>query len=165
MKIVDLHTFTVFNLNSVMDLIIDTLQADAVTNDTDEIIEEYKMYDEEVENLLLSFVEDIFELILTVVGDTSTRALAQIQETKMMIKKSVHDQVGSKLIVSFSMLLSFLTLWKNILELSGRGLRSGKLQLCISLTWQLLRNLEKAHRTFFRRTSRKGFRRSRSMRG
>ena len=82
-----------------MDLIIDTLQADAVTNDNDEIIEEYKMYDEEVENLLLSFVEDIFELILTVVGDTSTRALAQIQETKMMIKKSVHDQVGSKLIV------------------------------------------------------------------
>ena len=44
MKIVDLHTFTVFNLNSVMDLIIDTLQADAATNDNDDIMEEYNEF-------------------------------------------------------------------------------------------------------------------------
>ena len=110
---------------------------------------EYRMYDEEVEVLLISFIDDVFELIVTVVEDVSTKAYGKMMTTRQNLIKSVRAQVGSNLIVACSLLLSFLSVWIKMLKLSG--MQAGKLQTSMKITMGLISTLERANERFARR--------------
>ena len=166
-KIMDLQTFAVLNFNSALDLILDTLQPETVTDD--EEIDEYLMYDEEVEMLLVSFIDDIFTLITTVVEDASLKITKVMEDasikmlaTRQNLIRSVHLQVGSKLILACSLLLSFLSVWISVLHMSG--INTSQLRQGLALTLKLIRTLETANQKYVRRNSSRGFfRRSRSL--
>ena len=120
----DLQTFVVINLNSALDLIIDTLQPETDLDNVDTY--EDLMYDEDVEKLLVSFIDDIFALITAVVEDTSIKITTVVEDASMKMTTtrrnlimSVKQQMGSQLIVSCSLLLSFLSLWISVLQMAG----------------------------------------------
>ena len=164
----DLQTFALINLNSALDLIIDTLQPDTdFDDDNDKCVD--LMYDEEVEQLLVSFIDDIFALINAVVEDASHKITSVVEDaslkmttTKENLIRSVNQQVGSKLIVSCSLLLSFLSIWISVLKMAG--MQTWKLRRGMSLTLSLIATLEKANQKHARRSSLRGFfRRSKSL--
>ena len=163
----DLQTFAVLNFNSALDLILDTLQPETVTDG--EEIDEYLMYDEEVEMLLVSFIDDIFTLITTVVEDASLKITKVVEDasikmlaTRQNLIRSVHLQVGSKLILACSLLLSFLSVWISVLHMSG--INTSQLRQGLALTLKLIRTLETANQKYVRRNSSRGFfRRSKSL--
>ena len=162
---INLETFAVINLNSALDLIMDTLQPDNNNNDEELDDMEYKMYDEELEVLIISFIDDIFELIVTVVEDVSVKAYDKMMATRKKMTNSVRTQVGSKLIIACSLLLSFLSIWINLLELSG--MRAGKLHASMKITMKLIKTLESANVRFTKNrkaaAKEKAFQRSKSM--
>ena len=154
---IDLQTFAVMNLSSALDLIIDTLQQpDLNTEDGDK--EQHAMYDEELEDLLISFIEDIFELISVVVEDTSVKMYAKMQSTKENLIWNVKAQVGSQLLLACSMLLSFLSAWVRMLQLSG--MTTANLRAGLRLTVTLVSTLQTANQQYVRRKSQ--WKRSRS---
>ena len=154
---IDLQTFAVMNLSSALDLIIDTLQQpDLNTEDGDR--EEHAMYDEELEDLLISFIEDIFELISVVVEDTSVKMYAKMQSTKENLIWNVKAQVGSQLLLACSMLLSFLSAWVRMLQISG--MTTANLRAGLRLTVTLVSTLQTANQQYVRRKSQ--WKRSRS---
>lgn len=154
---IDLQTFAVMNLSSALDLIIDTLQQpDLNTEDGDK--EEHAMYDEELEDLLISFIEDIFELISVVVEDTSVKMYAKMQSTKENLIWNVKAQVGSQLLLACSMLLSFLSAWVRMLQISG--MTTANLRAGLRLTVTLVSTLQTANQQYVRRKSQ--WKRSRS---
>ena len=163
----DLQTFAVINLNSALDLIIDTLQPETDIDNVDK--SEDLMYDEEVEKLLVSFIDDIFVLITTVVEDTSLKITTVVEDAsmKMMTTRtnlimSVKQQMGSRLIVSCSLLLSFLSLWISVLKMAGK--QTWQLRKGLSLTLKLVETLEMANQKHARRSTLRGFfRRSKSL--
>ena len=163
---INLETFAVINLNSALDLIMDTLQADNNNNEFEDDME-YRMYDEELEVLIISFIDDIFELIVTVVEDVSVKAYDKMQATRKKMTNSVRTQVGSKLIIACSLLLSFLSIWINMLELSG--MRAGKLHTSMKITMKLIKTLESANVKYTKNKKaaasfkEKAFQRSKSM--
>ena len=146
MKMIDLQTFAVINLNSALDLILDTLNNNEEAKEMDL---EYRMYDEEVEVLLISFIDDVFELIVTVVEDVSTKAYGKMMTTRQNLIKSVRAQVGSNLILACSLLLRFLSVWIKILKLSGK--KVGMLQTSMKITMKLISTLERANERFTRK--------------
>ena len=154
---IDLQTFAVMNLSSALDLIIDTLQQpDLNTEDGDK--EQHAMYDEELEDLLISFIEDIFELISVVVEDTSVKMYAKMQSTKENLIWNVKAQVGSQLLLACSMLLSFLSAWVRMLQISG--MTTANLRAGLRLTVTLVSTLQTANQQYVRRKSQ--WKRSRS---
>ena len=163
----DLQTFAVINLNSALDLIIDTLQPETDIDNVDKC--EDLMYDEEVEKLLVSFIDDIFALISAVVEDTSLKITTVVEDAsmKMMTTRrnlimSVKQQMGSRLIVSCSLLLSFLSLWISVLKMAG--MQTWQLRKGLSLTLKLVETLETANQKHARRSTLRGFfRRSKSL--
>ena len=165
----DLQTFALINLNSALDLIIDTLQPETDCDDDYSDKCEDLMYDEEVEKLLVSFIDDIFALINAVVEDASLKittvvddATHKMKTTRNNLIRSVRLQVGSKLIVSCSLLLSFLSLWISVLQMSG--LQTKQLRRGLSLTLSLITTLETANQKHARRITLRGFfRRSKSL--
>ena len=145
---IDLQTFALINLNSAIDLLLDSQE----TNNNEEVKEmeiEYRMYDEEVEALLISFIEDVYELIATVFEDVSTNAYGIMMTTRQNLIKSVRAQVGSNLILACSLLLRFLSVWIKILKLSGK--KVGMLQTSMKITMKLISTLERANERFARR--------------
>ena len=165
----DLQTFALINLNSALDLIIDTLQPETDCDDDYNDKCEDLMYDEEVEKLLVSFIDDIFALINAVVEDASLKITTVVDDATLKMKttrnnliRSVRLQVGSKLIVSCSLLLSFLSLWISVLQMSG--LQTKQLRRGLSLTLSLITTLETANQKHARRSTLRGFfRRSKSL--
>ena len=99
--------------------------------------------------MLISFIDDVFELIVTVVEDVSTKAYGKMMTTRQNLIKSVRAQVGSNLIVACSLLLSFLSVWIKMLKLSG--MHVGKLQTSMKITMELISTLERANERFARR--------------
>ena len=154
---IDLQTFAVMNLSSALDLIIDTLQQPDLNNE-DGDKEEHAMYDEELEDLLISFIEDIFELISVVVEDTSVKMYAKMQSTKENLIWNVKAQVGSQLLLACSMLLSFLSAWVRMLQISG--MTTANLRAGLRLTVTLVSTLQTANQQYVRRKSQ--WKRSRS---
>ena len=165
----DLHTFAMINLNSALDLIIDTLQPDSSSDEDNDDKSEDLMYDEEVETLLVSFIDDIFALITAVAEDTTLKITSVVEDAslKMMttrknLIRSVRQQVGSKLIVSCSLLLSFLSLWIRVLQISG--MQTWQLRRGLSLTLKLITTLETANKKHAMKSASRGFfRRSKSL--
>ena len=163
----DLQTFVVINLNSALDLIIDTLQPETDLDNVDTY--EDLMYDEDVEKLLVSFIDDIFALITAVVEDTSIKITTGVEDASMKMTTtrrnlimSVKQQMGSKLIVSCSLLLSFLSLWISVLQMAG--MQTWQLRKGMSLTIKLINTLETANQKHTRRSTLRGFfRRSKSL--
>lgn len=164
----DLQTFALINLNSALDLIIDTLQPETDFDDDNDKCKDL-MYDEEVEKLLVSFIDDIFALMSAVVGDASHKittvvedAYLKITTTRKNLIRSVRQQMGSRLIVSCSLLLSFLSLWISVLQMAG--MQTWQLRRGMSLTLSLIRTLETANQNHARRSTLRGFfRRSKSL--
>ena len=154
---IDLQTFAVMNLSSALDLIIDTLQQPDLNNE-DGDKEQHAMYDEELEDLLISFIEDIFELISVVVEDTSVKMYAKMQSTKENLIWNVKAQVGSQLLLACSMLLSFLSAWVRMLQISG--MTTANLRAGLRLTVTLVSTLQTANQQYVRRKSQ--WKRSRS---
>merc|ERR1712045_166108 len=154
---IDLQTFAVMNLSSALDLIIDTLQQPDLNNE-DGDKEQHAMYDEELEDLLISFIEDIFELISVVVEDTSVKMYAKMQSTKENLIWNVKAQVGSQLLLACSMLLSFLSAWVRMLQISG--MTTANLRAGLRLTVTLVSTLQTANQQYARRKSQ--WKRSRS---
>ena len=163
----DLQTFAVINLNSALDLIIDTLQPETDLDNVDKC--EDLMYDEEVEKLLVSFIDDIFALITAVIEDTSLKITTVVEDASMKVMTtrrnlimSVKQQMGSKLILSCSLLLSFLSLWISVLQMAG--MQTWQLRKGMSLTLKLIKTLETANQKHTRRSTLRGFfRRSKSL--
>ena len=155
---IDLQTFAVMNLSSALDLIIDTLQQPDINTEDGDREEQHAMYDEELEDLLISFIEDIFELISVVVEDTSVKMYAKMQSTKENLIWNVKAQVGSQLLLACSMLLSFLSAWVRMLQISG--MTTANLRAGLRLTVTLVSTLQTANQQYVRRKSQ--WKRSRS---
>ena len=161
MSIQSFQSFAFNHLDSVLDIILYSINSDNNNNDDKDQEEEFPMYDEELEDLLLSFIEDIFELIVVVAEDASVKAYDRVStqydkvlEIKDNLIKNVKNQVGSRLIVACSLLLSFLSIWINVLELSG--MRSGKLRSSMRITMDLIKTLEKANERQAKKKAKKG---------
>ena len=149
MSIQSFQNYAFNHLDSVLDIIIYSINNDSNNNCQEEELQ-YPMYDEELEELLLSFIEDIFELIIVVAGDASMKAYDKVNNIKESLIKNVKNQVGSRLIVACSLLLSFISIWINVLELSG--MRAGKLRSSMIITMELIKTLEKANERHAKKT-------------
>ena len=73
-----------------------------------------------------------------------------VNNIKESLIKNVKNQVGSRLIVACSLLLSFISIWINVLELSG--MRAGKLRSSMIITMELIKTLEKANERHAKKT-------------
>ena len=114
MSIQSFQSFAFNHLDSVLDIILYSINSDNNNNDDKEKEDEFPMYDEELEDLLLSFIEDIFELIVVVAEDASIKAYDRVStqydkvlEIKDNLIKNVKNQVSPISSLTFSFMQSF----------------------------------------------------------
>ena len=101
------------NISIVADFIINTFQEEP----TQEEIDPYSVHDEELKALLVSLVEDIFELVVTLAEEQSKEMVEKLEETREMVMLVVRKAVlVYPTVMAVRMVTRLMPVWLNILR-------------------------------------------------
>ena len=101
------------NISVLADFIINTFQEEP----TQEEFDPYSVHDEELKALLVSLVEDIFELVVTLAEEQSKEMVEKLEETREMVMLVVRKAVlVYPTVMAVRMVTRLMPVWLNILR-------------------------------------------------
>ena len=101
------------NISIMADFIIKTFQEEPAQDEFDP----YGVHDEELKALLVSLVEDVFELVVTVAEEQSKEVVERLEETREMVMRVVRKAVlVYPTVMAVRMVTRLIPVWLKILR-------------------------------------------------
>ena len=131
------QTIVMFTVDGLANLINHSLQDELETSPD---FDRHLVTDEELLDLLLSLIEDIWELVVTLAEEQGREVLMKLEETKAGVTRLV-----TRLVMEYPrrmagmMIIRLLPAWLSLLRtVSSSALRSGNIYMVVSITMELI---------------------------
>ena len=103
------------NISIIADFIINTFQEEPAPAQDE--FNPYSVHDEELKALLVSLVEDVFELVVTVAEEQSKEVVERLEETREMVMRVVRKAVlVYPTVMAVRMVTRLIPVWLKILR-------------------------------------------------